>query len=88
MQQKFIIQGARRALLVELLQSLAAFALMDRRAEDFFVFTNMPDQAPFSMDFEIVNDGFLSVRSGSYFCFLGAFVESASAIATLVVTDA
>jgi hypothetical protein len=62
---------------------------MDRRADDFFVFTAAADAPAFSFDVEIVPQGRRGVRSGEYFAFLGVFVEALTgAFGPVTIEDA
>jgi hypothetical protein len=49
-------------------------SLEDRR--EFFVFSQLPGEMPFTFDCEVVAEGLHSERSGEYFRFLGLFVEA------------
>lgn len=44
--------------------------------DEFFAFTQLEGTSPFTFDCEIVPSGLLSERAGSYFTFLGQFVEA------------
>ena len=76
MQQDFRFEYPDGGQLGTFLQSLGANADLDRRADDFFVFTARAGEPDFSFDVEIVPTGLRSVRSGNYFEFLGMFVEA------------
>jgi hypothetical protein len=75
MQQEFRFDYQSLQQVQAFLDSLASAAQMDRRAEDFYVFTAAPGDPGFSFDAEIVPQGLRSVRSGEYFGFFGLFVE-------------
>jgi hypothetical protein len=57
------------------LRELSTVAVLDDRG-DFFVFSQLPGQPPFTFDCELVADGLRSERGGEYFAFLGLFVEA------------
>lgn len=57
------------------LRELSSVAVLDDR-RDFFVFSQLPGQPPFTFDCELVADGIHSERAGEYFAFLGLFVEA------------
>jgi hypothetical protein len=57
------------------LRELSGVAVLDDRG-DFFVFSQLPGQLPFTFDCELVADGIESERAGEYFAFLGLFVEA------------
>jgi len=76
MQQIFKFAYDDRRQLQALLESLGSNARLDRRADEFFVYTAQAGEPEFSFDVEIVPQGFCSLRSGNYFAFLGLFVEA------------
>lgn len=57
------------------LRELSTLALLDDRS-DFFVFSQLPGQLPFTFDCELTAEGIHSERAGEYFAFLGLFVEA------------
>ncbi|MBI3771742.1 MAG: hypothetical protein HY272_03475 [Gammaproteobacteria bacterium] len=57
------------------LRELSTVAVLEDRG-DFFVFSHLPDQPPFTFDCELVAEGVRSERAGEYFAFLGLFVEA------------
>lgn len=70
------------------LESLGGNATMERRADDFYVFTALPGEPEFSFDVAIVPQGFMSVRGGAYFHFLGMFVEAVTgAFGPVTISD-
>jgi hypothetical protein len=76
MQQEFRFDYRDPQQLRALLESLGSNARLDRREDEFFVFTAPDGDPEFSFDVEIIPQGFRSIRSGSYFGFLGLFVEA------------
>ncbi len=59
----------------EFLRGLVEVAALQERG-DFFVFSRLPGEAPFTFDCELVPEGLNSERAGEYFTFLGLFVEA------------
>ncbi|MBW8311655.1 MAG: hypothetical protein K0M64_06415 [Rhizobium sp.] len=76
MQQDFRFSYNDPSRLRAFLESLGSDATMDRRTDDFYLFTALPGEPGFSFDVAIVPQGFTSVRGGAYFHFLGLFVEA------------
>lgn len=58
-------------------RQFADVAVSEDRA-DFFVFSQLPGEPPFTFDCELVAEGIRSERAGKYFAFLGVFVEALS----------
>jgi hypothetical protein len=56
------------------LRGLSHVATLDDRSE-FFVFSELAGQPPFTFDCELSQEGFHSERAGEYFAFLGIMVE-------------
>lgn len=50
-------------------------AVLDDRGE-FFIFSQLPGQPPFTFDCELIPEGIRSNRAGEYFWFLGFFIEA------------
>lgn len=57
------------------LRGLADVGVLEDRGE-FFVFSQLPGEAPFTFDCELVGEGIQSERAGEYFKFLGVFIEA------------
>lgn len=89
MQQDFNFSFEDPGQLRTFLESLSGNATMERREEDFYVFTALPGNPEFSFDVAIVPQGFTSVRGGAYFYFLGLFVEAVTgAFGPVTIADA
>ena len=88
MQQDFNFASDSPSQLRSFLESLGSNATMERRADDFYVFTALPGEPEFSFDVAIVPQGFTSVRGGAYFHFLGMFVEAVTgAFGPVTISD-
>ncbi len=71
------------------LRGLAAIALLDERAPDFFVFSELVGEPAFTFDCEITSQGLTSDRAGEYFAFLGCFLEALTGqFGSVTVADA
>lgn len=50
--------------------------VFESQDQNFFVFSQLPGNPEFTIDFEIVAEGFYSERAGEYFHILGVFIEA------------
>lgn len=74
MQQTFLFKHTSPNDVCEWLRDFESIATIDERT-GFFVFKNLPGQAAFTFDCELIDGGVKSKRTGEYFAFLGMFVE-------------
>lgn len=73
----------------EFLHGLGGVTPLEKRTDDFFVFSQSSGRPEFTFDCELTTDGLRSDRVGEYFAFLGIFVESLSGhFGAVTVVDA
>jgi hypothetical protein len=76
MQQDFAFAASSPERVAAFLESFYEIAVVEKRADDFYLFAALPGTPEFTVDAWILDGGIRSSRSGHYFSFLGAFLEA------------
>ena len=59
----------------QLLRGLSSVATL-REGTAFYFFSQLPGQAEFTLDCELVSGGLITERKGDYFSFFGRFIDA------------
>jgi hypothetical protein len=76
MQQDFAFTAPSLERVAAFLESFVDIAAIEKRADDFYLFTALPGAPEFTVDAWLLDGGIRSSRSGHYFAFVGAFLEA------------
>lgn len=76
LRQTFTFAHASRDAMQGWLERLGDVARLERVADDFVVFSQLPGEPALTFECELTPSGIQSDRAGDYFQFVGVFIES------------